>query len=84
MAFDIHIGIDYSGAGTPTSRAAPLQVYAMTQGRGPEPVKTPIAPEDQHWNWSRKEIAEWLIGMARSGRRITSNWLPPASVLILS
>ncbi|CAN5910395.1 hypothetical protein BH23PLA1_BH23PLA1_31040 [soil metagenome] len=69
MDFQTHIGIDYSGAEAPISRLAPLQVYAVTEGREPEPVRTPAAPEGQRWNWSRKEIADWLIGLARSGQR---------------
>jgi hypothetical protein len=66
VAFDLYIGIDYSGAGTATSRSSHLQVYAVLESRGPEPVRTPAAPEGQHWNWSRKEIAEWLIDLAES------------------
>jgi hypothetical protein len=69
MAFDLHIGINYSGAGTPTSRSAQLQVYAVAGGRGPGPVTTPAAPVGQHWNWNRREIAEWLIDLAKSGTR---------------
>jgi hypothetical protein len=69
MAFDRYIGINYSGAETPTSRMARLQVYAVTGGGAPKPVTTPAAPEGQHWNWSRREIAEWLIGLARSKTR---------------
>lgn len=68
MRFDLHIGIDYSGAQTPTSRLAGLQVYAATTGL-PERVVTPAAPESNHWNWTRQEISEWLIAQARSGRR---------------
>ena len=69
VAFDYYVGIDYSGAGTATSRMAHLQVYAVAEGRRPEPVRTPAAPQGQHWNWSRKEIAEWLIDLAQSGRQ---------------
>ncbi len=32
MSFDLFIGIDYSGAQTPTSRLAGLQVYALRPG----------------------------------------------------
>ena len=32
-------------------------------------VTSPAAPVGQHWNWSRREIAEWLIALAKSGRR---------------
>src|SRR3954467_9390200 len=69
MAFDLHVGINDSGAGTPTSRSAQLQVYAVAEGGGPGPVTTPAAPEGQRWNWNRREIAEWLIDVAKSGTR---------------
>jgi hypothetical protein len=72
MAFDLHVGINYSGAGAPTSRLALMQVYAAAEGRGPEPVRTPAAPEGQRWNWSRKEIADWLIGLPQSGQRFVA------------
>lgn len=68
MDFNLHIGIDYSGAETPTSRLAGLQVYAATAGV-PERVTTPAAPESKTWNWTRQEIAEWLIEQARSSQR---------------
>lgn len=68
MTFHHHIGIDYSGAQTPTSRLAGLQVYAATTGL-PERVTTPAAPQSKSWNWTRQEIAEWLIAQARSGQR---------------
>jgi hypothetical protein len=72
MVFDLYIGINYSGAETPSSRMARLQVYAVTRGVAPEPVTTPAAPEGQHWNWNRREIAEWLIGLARSKTRFVA------------
>jgi len=65
----MHVGIVYSGAGTPTSRAANLQVYTVVGGRGPERVATPAATGDQHWNWTRQEIADWLINLANTGER---------------
>lgn len=68
VTFDLHIGIDYSGARTPTSRLAGLQVYDATTGV-PERVITPAAPESKSWNWTRQEIAEWLIEKARSGQQ---------------
>jgi hypothetical protein len=66
--FNLYIGIDYSGAETPTSRLRGLQVYRAADGL-PERVSTPSQPEGRHWNWSRCEIAEWLIGQVRSGKR---------------
>jgi hypothetical protein len=68
VTFSLHIGIDYSGAQTPTSRLAGLQVYTATAGL-PERVITPAAPESKSWNWTRQEVAEWLIAQARSGKR---------------
>ena len=41
MTFDLHIGIDYSGRETPTSRTPTLQVYAATGGEEPQQVHTP-------------------------------------------
>ena len=68
MTFHLHIGIDYTGAQTPTSRLAGLQVYAATTGR-PERIPTPAAPQSKTWNWTRQEVAEWLIAQARSNQR---------------
>jgi hypothetical protein len=68
MPFRLHIGIDYSGAQTPTSRLSGLQVYVATVDL-PERVRTPAKPESKSWNWTRQEIAEWLIEQARSGQR---------------
>ena len=62
MKFDLHIGIDYSGAKTPTSRMKSLQVYGSEANRI-DPIRTPSAPEDKHWNWTRKEIAHWLVSL---------------------
>jgi uncharacterized short protein YbdD (DUF466 family) len=69
VAFDLHVGINYSGAGSPTSRSAQLQVYAVAKDQKPAPVTPPAIPEGQRWNWCRKEIADWLIELAKAGRR---------------
>lgn len=68
MTFRLHIGIDYSGAQTPTSRLTGLQVYADSTSL-PVRISTPAAPDSKSWNWTRQEIAEWLIAQARSGKR---------------
>lgn len=57
MKFNRHIGIDYSGAESPESRIKGLQVYVAD--RNSEPV--PIRPELPARNWSRKEVAHWLL-----------------------
>ena len=67
MSFDLHIGIDYSGAETPRSRLAGLQVYAAYRS-DPEAIPTPIAANGERRNWNRQEIAGWLIGLVKTGR----------------
>lgn len=75
--FDLFIGIDYSGAETPTSRRKELQVYAAKPGGKSEQVKTPAIaaflasgsnnPQPTPRYWTRAEIALWLIGLAKEG-----------------
>lgn len=67
MRFDLHIGIDYSGRATPTTRTPSLQVYAAAGSAEPSIIRTPHAPPAARWNWCRKEIAAWLIDLTRSG-----------------
>jgi hypothetical protein len=77
--FDLYIGIDYSGAQTPTSRLNGLQVYAARPGELPEQIKTPaiavsLAQGQKNRQslpryWTRSEIALWLIGLAKEGTR---------------
>lgn len=67
--FDLYVGIDYSGARTPTSRIKGLQVYASTADELPQKVTSPAASKGRQWNWTRKEIAEWLIEQFQGGRR---------------
>lgn len=74
---DLFIGIDYSGAETPTSRRKELQVYAAKPGSAPEAVKTPAIaafhatasnnPQSVPRYWTRSEIALWLISLAKQG-----------------
>lgn len=77
--FDLFIGVDYSGAQTPTSRLKELQVYAARPGAAPEQIKTPAIasflasnsknPQSAPRYWTRCEIALWLIGLAKEGAR---------------
>jgi hypothetical protein len=67
--FDLHIGIDYSGRETPTSRKPALQVYAAFDTEEPRRILSPSSTEKTYKNWCRKEIAEWLIEQAE--RNIT-------------
>jgi hypothetical protein len=41
MSFDLHIGIDYSGRETPTSRTPGLQVYAASANEEARAIPTP-------------------------------------------
>lgn len=66
--FDYCIGIDYSGAETSVSRLRGLQVYMAEPGKRPVHVRTPAAPPGQVWNWTRSEIAHWLVGLAEEGK----------------
>lgn len=71
MTFDRFIGIDYSGAETPTSRLPGLQVFAATAADGccrkwlgPTKLKNGGSA-----NWTRKEIAQRLLDEAQADGR---------------
>src|SRR3990172_8369405 len=66
--FQKFIGIDYSGGGTPLTRTAGLQVYIATNDRLPKRMDPPSTPKGHNRNWCRKEVAEWLIQQAESGK----------------
>lgn len=66
MKFDLHIGIDYSGRETATSRTPALQVYAALNAENARRIQSPASTEKTYKNWCRKEIAEWLIEQARA------------------
>jgi hypothetical protein len=57
-AFERYIGIDYSGAQTPTSSLKGLRVYAADSVTAPQEVEPPSSPRKY---WTRKSIAEWLV-----------------------
>ena len=65
-AFERYIGIDYSGAETPTSSLKGLRVFIAEGSSPPGAVPPPPSPRK---NWSRREIAEWLIGELSKPRR---------------
>jgi hypothetical protein len=68
MRFDKYIGIDYSGRETPLTRTAALQVYVATKDRLAMRANPPSTPKGQDRDWCRKEVAEWLIEQAHSGK----------------
>ena len=57
-AFSRTIGIDYSGAETPTASLKGLRVY-MAEGCA-QPVEVPPPPSPRKY-WTRKGVAEWLV-----------------------
>jgi hypothetical protein len=57
-AFDRYIGIDYSGAQTPTSSLKGLRVYIADRASEPGEVRPP--PSARKY-WTRRGIAEWLV-----------------------
>lgn len=68
--YDRYIGIDYSGAETPTSRLPGLQVYAATPGELPQRWNSPAPSNNrQRVNWTRAEIAGMLLEQAKKGVR---------------
>lgn len=56
--FTQYIGIDYSGAQTPTSSLKGLRVYRAGPSSAPEAVLPPPSPRKY---WTRREVAEWLV-----------------------
>ena len=52
------IGIDYSGARTPTASLKGLRVYLAEGDSPPEEVFPPPSPRRY---WTRKGVAHWLI-----------------------
>jgi hypothetical protein len=68
-AFARYIGIDYSGAQTPTASLKGLRVYMAVPSSPPVEVMPP--PSSRKY-WTRRGVAEWLV------ERLAEN--PPALV----
>ena len=56
--FQRYIGIDYSGAETPSSSLKGLRVYMATSADDATEVPPPPSPRRY---WTRKEVAHWLL-----------------------
>ena len=63
------IGIDYSGAQTPTASLKGLRVY-LTEGDGP-PAEVHPPPSPRKY-WTRKGVAHWLVERLAEIRRHSS------------
>ncbi len=57
-AFERYVGIDYSGARTPTASLKGLRVYLAEDDA--VPVEFPSPPSPRKF-WTRRGIAEWLV-----------------------
>lgn len=57
-AFERYIGIDYSGAQTPTASLSGLRVYDADHTTPPQEVLPPSSPRKY---WTRRGVAEWLV-----------------------
>ena len=57
-AFVRYIGIDYSGAQTPTASLSGLRVYLAEGGAPPVEVLPPPSPRKY---WTRRGVAEWVV-----------------------
>lgn len=60
--FDRYVGIDYSGAQTPTSSLSGLRVYIADQDKAPTEV---LPPPSLRKHWTRRGVAEWLVERLR-------------------
>lgn len=71
MNFECCIGIDYSGAETPTSRLKGLQVYVAQSGSGEvQQWHSPkLSNNGQRVNWTRREVAERLLQEVKKDTR---------------
>ena len=59
-SFTRYVGIDYSGARTPTSSLKGLRVYLAEQTESPSEVAPPASRRKY---WTRRDIAEWLVAV---------------------
>lgn len=64
--FQRYIGIDYSGAETPTASLPGLRVYEATLLDAPREVPPPPSPRKY---WTRREIAAWMVTQLSTGPR---------------
>ena len=65
--FERYIGIDYSGAKTPTESLPGLRVYAADWVMPPREVPPPPSPRKY---WTRRGLAEWLVAQLSGPKTI--------------
>ena len=62
--FERYLGIDYSGAQTPSSSLTGLRVYSATRYQSPTEIHPP--PSARKY-WTRRGLAEWLAVALQEG-----------------
>ncbi|MCX6938640.1 MAG: hypothetical protein NTU80_12240 [Verrucomicrobia bacterium] len=62
--FARYLGLDYSGAETPTSSLKGLRLYSATPDTDPVEIPPPPGPKKY---WTRRGVAEWLAATLRDG-----------------
>ncbi len=62
--FDRYVGIDYSGAETPTSSLKGLRIYMADHASVPTEILPPPSPRKY---WTRRGVAEWLVERLTEG-----------------
>lgn len=63
--FTRYVGIDYSGAQTPTSSLKGLRIYMADRTSAPVEVTPPPSPRKY---WTRRGIAQWLVDLLSGDR----------------
>ncbi len=58
MHFQRYIGVDYSGAETPTASLKGLRIFAADGSASPKEIPPPPSPRKY---WTRKGVAFWLV-----------------------
>lgn len=62
--FERYLGIDYSGAETPTKSLPGLRIYSANRSQSPIEIHPPPSPRKY---WTRQGLAEWLALELKSG-----------------
>jgi hypothetical protein len=66
VGFDRYIGVDYSGASTPTTSLKGLRIYMADRESLPQEIPP---PPTQRRYWTRRGVAEWLATCLLEDRR---------------
>jgi hypothetical protein len=70
LKFNHYIGIDYSGAKKSDNRLSSLKVYSSKGFDDPVIENPPSQGDNIFKNWSRKEVADYIINIVSQDKRI--------------